>query len=78
MDGSEGLERVPLHDGVTSSSAPEPADALEEVLVEARSSGDASPSGRSVPTINWGEKRMSPRDLEVTWVPSMVSCELCC
>ena len=78
MDGgSEGLERVPLHDGVRSSTAPEHADALEEVLVEPRISSGASPSGRTVPTINWGEKRMSPRDLEASHSSRLAYPALC-
>jgi hypothetical protein len=39
---------------------------LEEVTVLKEDDGSRpSTSGRGAPTINWGEKRMSPQDLEV-------------
>ncbi len=58
-EGTE-LERLPLRD----------LERLEEGPCEASgfASGYATPpstSGRPVPTINWGEKRMSPGDLKV-------------
>jgi hypothetical protein len=76
MSAELELERVPLQEGqLNYAEQPQEGQsqqqhALEEVVVlEARDGGaDVGTSGRAVPVINWGEKRMSPRDLQVTSV----------
>ena len=62
-EGTE-LERVPLardasYDGKHSS---QPSIAQIEVLDE---ESRPSTSGKNVPAINWGDKKVSPSDLEV-------------
>ena len=60
-------ERVPLQSAVVETSPDsQPEASLQEVKVADEADSRPSTSDRSMPTINWGEKRMSPHDLEVS------------
>ena len=73
ISGTE-LERVPLQGGQPKSTDEQHLQqqqevVLEEVVLEApgrNGTPQATTSGRAVPVINWGEKRMRSQDIAVS------------
>lgn len=62
-EGTE-LEKVPLAKSTSKSNDDSHLSSIPEIVVLDE---DARPStsGKSVPAINWGDKKVSPNDLEV-------------
>lgn len=76
-DGTE-LEKVPLAEG-TSSSDPQILQSGIPQIVMLDEDSRPSTSGKSVPAINWGDRKVSPNDLEVMscMAQSYVECAVC-
>ncbi len=62
-EGTE-LEKVPLSKGTTKSEHDSHQSSLPEIVVLDEDSRPST-SGKSVPAINWGDRKVSPDDLEV-------------
>lgn len=62
-EGTE-LERVPLAQRESKSDTQTPESDTPRIVVLDEDSRPST-SGKSVPAINWGDKKVSPNDLEV-------------
>ena len=62
-EGTE-LERVPLAKGTAKSDDHSHQSSIPEIVVLDEDSRPST-SGKSVPAVNWGDKKVSPNDLEV-------------
>ena len=62
-EGTE-LEKVPLAKGTSKSDDNSHQSSIPEIVVLDEDSRPST-SGKSVPAINWGDKKVSPNDLEV-------------
>ncbi len=63
-EGTE-LERVPLAQQQPKSNTQAPGSDIPRIVVLDEDSRPST-SGKSIPAINWGDKKVSPNDLEVT------------
>ena len=63
-EGTE-LEKVPLSKSTTKSEHDSHQSGVPEIVVLDEDSRPST-SGKSVPAINWGDKKVSPDDLEVS------------
>ncbi|CAL5223676.1 g6226 [Coccomyxa viridis] len=66
------LEKVPLSKGTTKSEHDSHQSSLPEIVVLDEDSRPST-SGKSVPAINWGDRKVSPDDLEA--LKTRIACE---